>query len=83
MPAPAHLQPLGSYVSDLIDRITMFNDWLSKGPPAVFWISGFYFTHAFLTGELAGIGRYGCVPCLIRMATTSRTRQLTCLPCNL
>jgi dynein heavy chain len=46
------LQPLGSYVGDLIDRINMFNDWLSKGPPAVYWISGFYFTHAFLTGEV-------------------------------
>jgi dynein heavy chain len=44
------LKPLGAFVSDLVERCDMMTSWLDKGPPPVFWLSGFYFTHAFLTG---------------------------------
>lgn len=44
------MKPLGSYMADLEARLDMMDSWIAHGPPAVFWISGFYFTHAFLTG---------------------------------
>lgn len=44
------LQPLASFVSDLVARMEMFHTWIQRGPPANFWLTGFFFTHAFLTG---------------------------------
>jgi dynein heavy chain len=45
------MKSLSSYVAELVDRTDMMSKWLEQGPPAMFWLSGFYFTHAFLTGE--------------------------------
>lgn len=44
------LKPLNSYIADLVKRLKYFKQWIAKKPPKIHWISGFYFTHSFLTG---------------------------------
>lgn len=46
MPVSMSVQALGPYVKEVIERCQFFADWVNGGPPAVYWISAFFFTQA-------------------------------------
>lgn len=56
------LKPLSSYIMELIERIKMLSNWFDDGLPSIFWLSGFYFTHAFLTGIKQNYARKYKIP---------------------
>ena len=45
------LKPLGSYVKEVLERISFFQGWIDRGAPLVYWISGFFFTQVWRGGR--------------------------------
>jgi len=44
------VKPLTNWLSDLTARVDFLNKWEKDGTPMCFWMSGFFFPQAFLTG---------------------------------
>lgn len=38
-------------------RITFLNNWITQGTPSTYWIPGFFFPQAFITGTLQNYAR--------------------------
>jgi dynein heavy chain len=56
------LKALNGWVDELLERLTFIQQWIDEGTPKCFWIAGFYFPQAFLTGSRQNYARKTTFP---------------------
>jgi dynein heavy chain, axonemal len=56
------LKPLTSFINDLTERLIFFNQWISDGPPNIFWMAAFFSVESFLTSVLQSYSRQNKIP---------------------
>jgi dynein heavy chain len=57
------LKALGGWVKDFLERLGFLRDWFDlKTSPPRYWVSGFFFTQAFITGTLQNFARLFKIP---------------------
>jgi hypothetical protein len=53
---------MASWIKDFHARIAFLRSWLTLGPPASFWLPGFFFPQGFMTGVLQMHARKYSIP---------------------
>ena len=45
-----------------MERLNFLNEWLCEKPPSTYWISAFFFQHAFMTASKQNYSRAETIP---------------------
>ena len=51
------LKPLNAWTEELNQRVDFFQSWITNGQPTCFWLGGFFFPQAFITGTQQNYAR--------------------------